>query len=149
MLVELKRLYNIVGESFEVDFLVDEKSLSDVKGYLFDSNVAVKGKIFNRAGVLYFKYDVSFALNTICDRCLDEIQKKFDFEFEHILVRELNESDNDEFIVTEDDKIFLDELVISDILLQLPSKILCNDECLGICPVCGVNLNYDECNCDA
>ena len=54
---------------------------------------------------------------------------------------------NDEYVVTEGDSLDLDELVIQDILLQLPSKMLCKEDCKGLCSVCGTDLNFNECNC--
>ena len=92
-------------------------------------------------------YTAEFTLNAVCDRCLAECERDYKYDFEHILVRSLN-TDNDEYIVTESDSLDLDELVIMDILLQIPSKMLCKDDCKGLCPQCGTDLNYNECNCN-
>ena len=43
----------------------------------------------------------------------------------------------------------VDELINNEILLNWPVKILCREDCKGICPVCGSNLNKGECGCDA
>ncbi len=42
----------------------------------------------------------------------------------------------------------VDALVHDEILMNWPAKILCKDDCKGICPVCGQNLNEGECGCD-
>ena len=41
----------------------------------------------------------------------------------------------------------LDELIRTDILLELPTKFLCKEDCKGLCPTCGKNLNEGACNC--
>ena len=42
----------------------------------------------------------------------------------------------------------VDKLVYPEVLINLPAKILCKPDCLGLCPVCGANLNQGECGCD-
>lgn len=146
MVLNLKQLYNIVGEKLIVDYAVDSDRLKEIKQFSFIDPVNVKGSVCNRAGVVMLSCAIEFVLDTVCDRCLIPFKKSFSFECEHILVRESN-TDNDEYIVTENDSLDLDELVIQDILLQLPSKMLCNEDCKGLCPVCGTDLNFNECNC--
>lgn len=146
MVLNLKQLYNIVGEKLIVDYAVDSDRLKEIKQFSFVDPVDVKGSVCNRAGVVMLECTVEFVLDTVCDRCLIPFKKSFSFECEHILVRESN-TDNDEYIITENDSLDLDELVIQDILLQLPSKMLCNEDCKGLCPVCGTDLNFNECNC--
>lgn len=146
MVLNLKRLYNNVGEKQDVDFSVDPDRLKEVKQYSFISPVSVKGSVYDRAGVVILDCVVDYTLDTVCDRCLKPLEKKFSFRVEHILVRETN-TDSDEYIVTSGDELDLDELVIQDILLQIPSKLLCREDCKGICPICGTDLNINECNC--
>ena len=47
----------------------------------------------------------------------------------------------------EDMHFNLDPLVTEDIFLSLPTKILCSEDCKGLCPKCGVNLNLGKCSC--
>ncbi|MCH5193478.1 MAG: DUF177 domain-containing protein [Oscillospiraceae bacterium] len=148
MVIDLRRLYDNVGEKLEIDHSVDEKRLSEVKGYSFSVPFTVKGAAVNRAGIVMMDYTAEFTLNACCDRCLTEFDRDYSFDFEHILVRELSNSDDgDEYIITEHDKLDMDELVITDCLLQLPTKTLCKEDCLGLCPMCGTDLNNNECNC--
>ena len=70
------------------------------------------------------------------------------YQFEHVLVRQLNEEDNGDFIVVSGNQLDLDDLATSDILLELPSVVYCREDCKGLCPVCGANLNEKDCGCD-
>ncbi len=147
MVINLKQLYDVVGEKRIVDYAVTAEKLNEVKGYTFSRPAEVKGTIVNRAGVVMLCYSVEFTLSVVCDRCLAGFERDFRYDFEHILVRSVN-TDNDEYIITESDSLDLDELVIADILLQIPSKMLCRDDCKGLCPHCGTDLNFNECNCN-
>ena len=88
-------------------------------------------------------------LKTACDRCLREFERSFSAELDHILVRSLNGADNDEYVIVPDDMFDPDELFSSDILLYIPTKLLCSESCKGLCPVCGTDLNVSECGCSA
>ena len=67
--------------------------------------------------------------------------------FEHILVQKLN-TDNDDYLVCADSVLDLEELARTDILLELPTKVLCSEDCKGLCSQCGKNLNEGECSCE-
>ncbi len=67
--------------------------------------------------------------------------------FVHDLAQTLVDEGNDDYIETPDFTVELDEVVITDILLNLPQKNLCKEDCKGLCPTCGVNLNTGSCAC--
>ncbi len=149
MVIRLKQLYNIVGEKVCLDYVIDSERLNEVKGFTFSNPVAIKGTVTNRAGIVSLKYSAEFTLHICCDRCLIEFDRDYCFDFEHILVRSLsNDGDySDEYIVTENDELDMDELALTDCLLSLPSKMLCREDCKGLCPKCGADLNHGGCNC--
>lgn len=146
MKINLKQIFNITGESRSIDYLIAENEFSDIHGYSFSSPVNVRGRIFNRAGIVYFEYSVDFTLLLTCDRCLKEFESTYHFDFSHIVVPSVN-SDNDEYIVAEGESIELNDIAVTDLLLCLPTKILCREDCKGLCMVCGCDLNESECNC--
>lgn len=131
-----------------LDYVIDSERLDEVKGYTFSDPITVKGRITNRAGIVSLEYSAGFTLRACCDRCLIEFDRDYCFDFEHILVRSLSNDDYpDEYIVTETDELDMDELVLTDCLLSLPSKMLCKEDCRGLCPKCGTDLNRGKCNC--
>lgn len=147
MVINLKQLYDIVGEKLILDYAVDIQELNALKGYSFSRPLTINGAIVNRAGVVTLNYTAAFTLHACCDRCLIEFDRDYSFDFEHVIVRSMN-GDNDEYVVTEFDKLDMDELALTDCLLQLPSKMLCKEDCLGLCPHCGTDLNENECDCN-
>jgi len=146
MTINLRKIFNIPGESLPIDVSIESSELSDIHGYEFASPVVIKGEAYNRAGIVKIKFTTEFTLDLICDRCLKEFERAYSYEFEHVVVKSLS-TDNDEYIVAENESIDLKEIAISDLLLQLPSKILCDENCMGLCSVCGCNLNESQCDC--
>lgn len=144
MIVDLKQLYGTVGERLSLDYTADAEKLGN---YSFLKPLTVKGSIVNRAGIVILTYNANFTLNAVCDRCLREFAWDGDFDFEYVLVRSLNGEDDGEYIVTEADKLDMDELAIADCLLELPSKMLCKEDCKGLCRHCGADLNINDCGC--
>lgn len=148
MKINLKQLFSIVGESKEFSYDITQDDLSSINGYSFASPVKTSGKLYNRAGVVYLKYSVDFTLDVTCDRCLKQLEREYHYDFDHIVVPSLS-GDNDDYIVAEGESIEMNEIAVTDLLLQLPSKMLCKDDCKGLCMVCGCDLNEESCeHCD-
>lgn len=146
MKINLKQIFSIVGDSRDISCEIGADELSDVRGYTFGSPVSINGRVYNRAGVVYLEYSVDFMLNIICDRCLKELEREYHFDFDHIVVPSIN-GENDDYIVADGESIDLNEIALTDLLLQLPTKNLCKDDCKGLCMVCGQDLNLGECDC--
>lgn len=85
-----------------------------------------------------------------CHRCLDRFARSFKVEIEELFYRD-DPCNKDEVLEEEAkvirDKIDLAQVAETTIILDLPNKILCREDCRGLCPVCRANLNKQECNC--
>lgn len=146
MIIDLKQIFELGSKPIEIDYSISLLEY-ELFGYCpFTSPVVVKGSIQNKAGIVELKADLGFNMSLICDRCIEQYSSDFNWNIEHILVVSLN-TDNDEYIVVKDYKLDLDELVLSDILLNLPTKLLCNENCKGLCQKCGKNRNIADCDC--
>ena len=99
---------------------------------------------------LFIRGSVDVTLSIPCGRCLEEvptqicfdIDKKLDIGESVLLDDEMEE--NDYLIGFELD---VDKLVYAEILVNWPMKVLCKEDCEGICKVCGANLNKGDCGC--
>lgn len=87
-----------------------------------------------------------------CDRCLRDVDYTFDLSFDSVVVSpdyigdDLEDEDSLELM--EGYHLNVDELINNELLLNWPMKILCKEDCKGICKVCGKNLNDGACGCD-
>lgn len=147
MVLNLKQLYQIPGERLGFDYRMNQDDLSGFTQFILAAPMAVRGEMVNRAGIVTLSYSAEFTLKHDCDRCLSAFERAYSYSFQHNVVRSLNGDDDDEYVVSEGDTLDLNPLVISDLLLQLPAKILCKDDCKGLCSICGAELNVSECGC--
>ena len=147
MKLNLRQLFEIIGERKEFRCSFDFSGEELYGGFPFQTPVDCSGEIENRAGVVRLVFCVKFVLNLVCDRCLKSFQREETLEFEHILVQKLN-SANDDYLVCADSVLDLEDLARTDILLELPTKVLCSEDCKGLCSQCGKNLIEGSCICE-
>jgi len=92
----------------------------------------------------------TFALS--CDRCLGDVDYTFDLSFDTVVVSpEYTGGDAEEEAASElmeGYHLNVDELIKNELLLNWPMKVLCREDCKGICKICGKNLNDGACGCD-
>lgn len=148
MLLQLKDVFLSEGTRREFDYSLPLSDFELYGDYPFKSPVKVSAEAVNRAGVVELKIKAVFDYTTRCDRCFEPIVKHFEQVFTHGLATSLIDEENDEYIETADYTLELDEVVTSDILLNLPPKMLCREDCKGLCPKCGSNLNNGDCGCE-
>lgn len=103
------------------------------------------------AGKARIEGSVSLTFQVSCDRCLTEMPMTMTIDFEHYVVSPETESgaeDADENGFMDGYQMDVEALVYGEILVNWPSKILCRQDCRGICLKCGQNLNLADCGCD-
>ena len=148
MLFELKSVFQNEGEEKQVNYKLDIADI-DIDGvFPFRTPIDVTATAKNRASLVSLTIRACFSYSRSCDRCSTDFTREMDMLFEHKLAQTLVDDGNDDYIETPDFKLELDDIVISDILLSLPQKNLCKDDCKGLCLICGKNLNEGDCSCD-
>jgi uncharacterized protein len=116
----------------------------------------VKGSIRRTGDVAVVNGHVETRVRVECDRCLKpvELPVSADFAIEYITGADYESSSaaalsEEELSVSvfDGESIDVDEIVKEQILLEVPARTLCRDDCKGICPECGIDLNSGQCNC--
>ena len=117
---------------------------------------AVNGKVRLSGDEVFVNGHLDTRARVECDRCLKpvELPVNADFTLEYISGSEYESSEVAELTEAElsvsvfDGKgIDVDEIVKEQILLAVPTRMLCREECKGICPQCGTDLNTGDCDC--
>ena len=148
MLIDLRKFFADETEPMNIDYSFSMNDTEIDGGFPFRTPVSVKGVLKPFAGSAVLDASVEYDLTKNCDRCEEETTKHYCFDVSHTIVAELsNEEDDDSYIQVEHETLDLDELIYSDIILELPVKFLCRDDCRGLCPTCGANLNLGPCEC--
>ena len=149
MLLGLSKIIDSPGASVPFSVSVDLSDLRYGVSYPVSEPVVAQGVVRNTAGVLLMKGNVATTIHGICDRCAAEFDRFIDFPIDVVLVTELsNEENEDEWVFPlEGDSADLDDIVRTVFVLNLDSKLLCKDDCKGLCHRCGKNLNDGPCGC--
>ena len=96
--------------------------------------------------------EAEFTLMIPCDRCLEPVEVPFQLSIERTLDMNLTDEERianlDEQPYLQGYNLDVDQLVRDELLLNLPMKVLCDEDCKGICNRCGANLNHETCDCD-
>jgi uncharacterized protein len=99
-------------------------------------------------------YDGRFEV--LCARCLDPVDVPLKGEFDLLFRPESADADSGERAITEDETeigyygrsgLLLEDVVREQVLLSLPGRTLCKQDCKGLCAHCGQNLNTSSCSC--
>ena len=147
MLLNVQRIINAPGERIDFQFELD---LSDVDfGGLYPARnpVVVTGDVRNIAGMLLLSFTASTVLKSVCDRCLKNFDDPRSVRCEYALAEKVENEENDDIIVLEDGCVDVGELARTAFILEMDTKTLCSEDCKGICPGCGVDLNQGSCTC--
>ncbi len=148
MILDLSPIVNNEGKRLELDFELDLNSTdSDIR---FKTPVGFMATLLNIGGSLELSATVRTVLERTCDRCLESFEKPIECSFEEVLKKEdVSQADeNPDAIYFQGNSVELDEIILNNIILSLPIKNLCSDDCKGLCANCGQNLNLCECSCD-
>ena len=148
MIIDLKQLFTGKAEELEIDCALDFSSFEYQSNHPFLEPVRVRGKITAGANFLLLDAAADFIHHCACDRCLAQIKRPVQVRILHDLVSSLTEGDDSQVLI-EGDKLDLGELVLEDLILNLPTKNLCREDCAGICHECGKDLNKGGCGCRA
>jgi uncharacterized protein len=112
----------------------------------------------DRVGIdMRVRGEIKAELATPCDRCLQAVTIPVEIPFDLLYTpedpgagrvgeTELQARDLD-FALYQNDQIDLDELVLEQLELSLPTRVLCREDCQGLCPQCGADLNFESCHC--
>jgi len=118
-------------------------------------HVDVNCLITKTSGTVFIKGTFSSFINIYCSRCLECTSMPIGGDFAYTLIPAKAETRGDLELTQEEleisyyqgDFIDLTPIICEQIILQIPIKALCSEECKGLCPHCGTNLNTSSCNC--
>lgn len=146
IVVDLAKCFANEGKSvdFSGHFSADSSLLSYPNATINDVFVDFK-LVYNNSNV-----DVEGTLvvkvSGFCDKCAVEVNKSFCLPFEQTFHKDFS-SDPDDYLYF-DSKLDMTLAVNDEIVLSLPTLLLCDENCQGLCPKCGANLNSEKCDCD-
>ena len=149
MLLGLSKIIECPGASVDFSASVDLSDLLYGTVKPVTEPVLASGTVRNTAGVLVMTGLITTTIHGVCDRCASDFDRDVEIPIDVVLVTELsNEDSEDERVFPlEGDCADLEDIVRTVFVLNLDSKMLCKEDCAGLCCRCGTNLNDGPCKC--
>ena len=149
MLLGLSKIIDCPGQSVPFSTSIDLSDLRFGTSYPVSESVVAEGVVRNTAGVLMMTGSIRTCLHGVCDRCTAPFDREVHLPLDVVLVMELADEDHEDEKVfpLEGDSADLEDIIRTVFVLNMDSKLLCKDDCKGLCCGCGRNLNDGPCSC--
>ena len=147
MRFSVKSVLNTPGKSMPFHFTMDLSNVEFGGQCPAQEPVEVDGTVRNSADVLELSLTVRTTLDAVCDRCGKAFLQDKTIPYTCLLAEELENEENDEIVLLEDGKVDVGDLARTAFILGMDTKTLCSEDCKGLCPRCGADLNLGPCSC--
>ena len=148
MLIDLSELfpYEEKRKEYTVSYDLD---LAD--GYeVTKSDSFVLSLIHHKNHMLDIEGSGEITVSIPCGRCLEPVESIVPFTVDmHVDVAAKTDEDGDDIFFIEGSELDVNDLLIDEIRMNMPMRVLCKEDCRGICFRCGANLNHGSCSCEA
>lgn len=136
----------------EFDYELNPVSLINIPKDIFTNDIHLYVSLNKFGKNINCEVQLSTTINFVCDRCLAscrrEIKENFKLLF-HLGKTDLKAEEDDVFLLSPDQfDVDLTPSIEEYLLLSVPMKMVCREDCKGLCPVCGVDLNFESCTCE-
>lgn len=151
MKISLDKLIKREISNLDLNFCekIDSISYCDTI-YKIASPVSLQGTIKTTGKGMFLDCIVKFTIIDQCSRCLEEVEEVIEYPIQGFLVKENVDEDQveeyDVFYYNEEQYDFLDAIK-NTLDFNLPQRVVCDENCKGLCPKCGANLNKETCSC--
>ena len=150
MNIDLKPMLRGEITRLPIDFPIEPEA---PYGVSFDGDVRVIGEITNQGGYMRLIATAEIPYSGVCARCLGEVSGVYTMPFERTVVTEgtlteEQEEDNvDEYVILQNGMLDIDDSVRESLILTFPMRLLCDEDCPGLCSKCGKALKDGACGC--
>ena len=149
MLLDVSKILKETGGKIDIN---TELCFDDVdflgENFHFVKPLALNGKIYNNGKSLRLTLDVSGEMTVHCARCMTPLNTEINFEVTEDFMQDEGEETDEDVILFSGTKIDILDVVSNCFFMNVSGKYLCSEDCRGLCPKCGKNLNEGDCDCE-
>lgn len=145
MKLDLHEIIDVPGGRvpFEQDVDTGRLDFPSVAEYVSPPHAA--GEVVNTAGVLSVRGEMTADMLCVCDRCGKLFPSFKSLELDALVVE--GEPEDETAFTLEGDLLDMDDVLETVFILDMETKFLCREDCKGVCPRCGKDLNEGPCSC--
>lgn len=147
MLLNVKPILHTPGKRLDFQFELDLSDMDFSGRYPISRPVEVRGEVRNTADILELSLTATTTLDAVCDRCGKAFSQEKTVLYSCVLAEEVQSEENDEIVLLEDGMADVGDLARTAFILGMDTKTLCSEDCKGLCPRCGADLNLGPCSC--
>ena len=150
MQIRLQELATMPGYRAQFDYTIDLSKEEVGFEFPFQHPVRLEGEVSDDAGAITLSATVYARVTTRCARCGKPVEYDKETDVEFLLVKELEGEEDDlrdDVYLVESDVVELDDILIPELILDMEMAVVCDEDCKGLCPKCGKNLNQGDCGC--
>lgn len=156
LLLDISKVRSMKGSHQTYHLHTEEFDLMS-DDWVLNGSMDIDVEISHQGQFLDMDGQVCTEVKAPCARCLEPVMAQVESEvheqllyakdvtlFSHLAVGEVEEK----YFIYDNDTLDITDIIREIILADLPQKVLCRDDCRGLCPKCGKNLNQGSCSCD-
>ena len=150
MVIDVGPLLRGDVHKIDIDYMLTPETLYGIE---FESDAHVTGKLTDNAGYMRLVLKAELKYHGECARCLAPVEGVFSLDFERTVTTEgvLTEQQlmdmSEEYVVVSGSELDVDEPLLEELILGFPTKLLCEEDCPGLCPKCGKPRREGDCGC--
>lgn len=130
----------------ELDFEEAPTEREPAEGCLLDGDITFSGTLTNTNGILQLDGHLNTAYSSECYRCLCAVRKVMELKIKESFINSAD-AEQSNMYPFEGKVLDISKALNDNIILNLPMKQLCSNDCKGLCIKCGANLNEVQCGC--
>ena len=149
MVVDVAPLLRGEVKKINIDYMLSPEQIDSVS---FD-DAHVVGVLTDTSGYMRLKLQATLSYHGECARCLAPVDGVFSLDFERTVTvegtidEERLEELEDEYVVLDGHELSIDDTLCEELVLSFPPRLLCSEDCQGLCPKCGKPRSEGDCGC--
>lgn len=150
MIIDVSSILKEFGGRIKIDSMVKIPD-TDFLGssYSFPNEFHIVGDITNNGKSLILSLHCTGSMDTQCARCMKDISVDIDFfANEHLIRSDAEFNEEEDVILFDGHTVELDDIIADNLIMNIEPRYLCDEDCKGLCPHCGADLNEGECGCN-
>ena len=149
MWLDLRKIIESPGASRSFAVTLDPEQLAGGAISGFKRPPEARGEVVNTAGLLNLRGELTAEMVCVCDRCGTVFDREKILPLDVPLAADVSDEASPEVFAVEGDGVDVSEIAATCFILNADTKCLCREDCQGLCPNCGKNLNEGPCGCSS